>query len=85
MNFFSLGKATEGPRPNVQAPGLEPRRVRTPTALGRTLILSYYKGKIHSPALPKCKTYADGLCSMGWVAALHLLWQRERIPAGMLL
>ena len=40
-------------------------RGRTPTALGRTLILSYYKGKVHFPALPKYKTYADTLYSMG--------------------
>ena len=56
-----------------------------PTALVRTLILSYYKGKIHFPALPKCKTYADALYSMGWAAAPHLLWQGERIRAGILL
>ena len=56
-----------------------------PIALGRTLILSYYKGKIHFPALPKCKTYVDALCSMGWAAALHLLWQGEHIRAGILL
>ena len=48
-------------------------RGRTPTALGRTLILSYYKGKILFPALSKCKTYTDALCSMGWVAAPLLL------------
>jgi len=78
-----------GPRVNAsrwcdgcQRPGL---RGRTPTALGRTLILSYYKGKIHFPALSKCKTYADALYSMGWVAAPHLLWQGERIRAGILL
>ena len=53
-----------------------------PTALGRTLILSYYKGKVHFPALPKCKTYADVLYSMGWAAALHLLWQGECTRAG---
>ena len=56
-----------------------------PTALGRTLILSYYKGKIHFPTLPKCKTYAYALCSMGLVAAPLLLWQDERIRAGILL
>ena len=56
---------------------------RTPTALGRTMILSYYKGKFYFPALPKCKTYADALCSMGWAAVLHLLWQDERIRAGI--
>ena len=56
-----------------------------PTALGRTLILSYYKGKFYFPALPKCKTYADALYSMGWVAAPHLMWQGERIRAGILL
>ena len=44
-----------------------------PTALGRTLILSYYKGKVHFPVLPKCKTYADALYSMGWAATLHHL------------
>ena len=60
-------------------------RGRTPTALVRTLILSYYKGKIHFPALPKCKTYVDALYSMGWVAAPHLLWQGERNRAGILL
>ena len=53
-----------------------------PTALDCTLILSYYKGKVHFPALPKCKTYEDALYSMGWVAALHLLWQGERTRAG---
>ena len=53
-----------------------------PAALGRTLILSYYKGKVHFPALPKCKTYADALYSMGWAAALHLMWQGERTRAG---
>ena len=42
------------------------------------LTLSYYKGKVYFPALPRCKTYADALCSMGWAAALHLLWQGER-------
>ena len=52
-----------------------------PTALGRTLILSYYKGKVHFPTLPKCKTYADALCSMGWAAAHLLLWQGGRILA----
>ena len=65
-----------------QRPGL---RGRTPTALGRTLILFYYKGKMHFPVLPKCKTYANALCSMGWAAAPHLLWQGERIRAGILL
>ena len=65
-----------------QRPGL---RGQTPTALGRTLILSYYKGKIHFPALSKCKTYADALCSMGWVAAPLLLWQGKRIRTGILL
>ena len=65
-----------------QRPGL---RGRTPTALDRTLILSYYKRKIHFPALSKCKTYADALCSMGWVVAPLLLWQGERIRAGILL
>ena len=54
-----------------------------PTALGRTLILSYYKGKVHFPTLAKCKTYADALYSMGWAAALHLLWQGERTRAGI--
>ena len=53
-----------------------------PTALGRTLTLSYYKGKVYFPALPRCKTYAGALCSMGWAAALHLLWQGERTRAG---
>ena len=56
-----------------------------PPPLCRTLILSYYKGKTHFPALSKCKTYADALCSMGWVAAPLLLWQGERIRAGILL
>ena len=56
-----------------------------PTALGSTLILSYYKGKIYFPTLPKCKTYADALYSMGWVAAPLLLWQGERIRAGIFL
>ena len=65
-----------------QRPGL---RGRTPTALGRTLILSYYKGRIYFLALPKCKTYADALYSMVWAAAPHLMWQDERIRAGILL
>ena len=60
-------------------------RGRTPTALFRTLILSYYKGKKSFPALSKRKTYADALCSMGWAAALLLVWQGERIRAGILL
>src|SRR6185437_12248846 len=54
-----------------------------PTTLGRTLTLSYYKGKAYFPALPRCKTYADALCSMGWAAALRLLWRGERIRAGI--
>ena len=60
-------------------------RGRAPTALGRTLTLSYYKGKVYFPALPKCKTYADALSYMGWAAVHHLLWQGGRIRAGTLL
>src|SRR6185312_9299319 len=87
--FLRAGLYRSGPRINAsrrcdgcQRPGL---RGRTPTALDHTLILSYYKGKIHFSALSKCKSYADALCSMGWEAALHLLWQGERIRAGILL
>ena len=41
--------------------------------------------KISFPALSKRKTYGDALRSMGWVAAPLLLWQGERIRAGVLL
>ena len=78
-----------GPRVNASRWYDERQRLglrgRTPTALDRTLILSYYKGKIYFTALSKCKTYADAICSMGWVAAPLLLWQGERIRAGILL
>ena len=53
-----------------------------PTALGRTLILSYYKGKVHFLLFLSIKL--DALCSTGWAAALLLLWQGERIRAGIL-
>src|SRR6185503_18802664 len=85
--FMRADLYRSGPRVNAsrwcdecQRPGL---RGWTPTALGSTLILSYYKGKFHFHALSKCKTYADALCSMSWVAAPHLLWQGERIWAGL--
>ena len=72
-----------GPRVNASRRCDECQRLglrgRTSTALGRMLILSYYKGKFHFPALPKCKTYANALYSMGWAAAPHFLWQGERI------
>ena len=87
--FMRADLYRSGPRVNIsrwcdgrQMPGLQGR---TPTALDRTLILSYYKGKIYFPTLSKCKTYADDLCSMGWVAAPLLLWQGKRIWAGKLL
>ena len=85
--FMRADLYRSGPRVNAsrrcdgcQRPGL---RGRTPTALGRTLILSYYKGKIHFSVLLKYKTYADALYSMGWAAAPHHLWQGERIRAGI--
>ena len=71
--FMRADLYRSGPRVNAsrwydgcQRPGL---RAQTPTALDRTLILSYYKGKFHFPSLSKCKIYADALCSMGWAAA----------------
>ena len=46
-------------------------------------ILLQMKNSFH--VLSKRKTYADALCSMGWVAVPLLLWQGERIRAGILL
>ena len=37
------------------------------------------------PVLPKDRTYAGVLCSMGWATALRLPWKGERIRAGILL